>query len=354
MATIYTRKAKDGTRRYYCDLTVEGRRYRRYLGLSRSTADKALISLEHELRFVQQGGPERLGWDATLRQFILHVELTGITPAQVKYIKSRLNAFKSHCKSIDILSLDKVTTSQCRDYLTKRSQMKLRNKYQFGLEDKWVNPSISTLNIEIGFQKRFFRFCTENNWLDRNPWDPVKRIKDRTKGKPRYHFTDSDLNQIFEIGGVFNDFYFFLLHTGVRSTDAFVLDSKSIESQKLTIRMRKTGDWLPSIPLSLNVLNRLDERLSKGGMVFPELQSDRQRRNARNLIQSQFRPDEVRTNIINLHTFRHTYAHRMLAQGMPKEVLQVFLGHRSIRTTEIYANWICVKNLEKWVDISVG
>ena len=54
-------------------------------------------------------------------------------------------------------------------------------------------------------------------------------------------------------------------------------------------------------------------------------------------------------NNINLHTFRHTYAHNMLNKGVPKEVLQTLLGHRSIKTTEIYANWVRKEELEKWI-----
>ena len=63
-------------------------------------------------------------------------------------------------------------------------------------------------------------------------------------------------------------------------------------------------------------------------------------------VQSIFEPDFVRTNNINLHTFRHTYAHNMLNKGVPKEVLQTLLGHRSIKTTEIYANWVRKEELE--------
>ena len=59
--------------------------------------------------------------------------------------------------------------------------------------------------------------------------------------------------------------------------------------------------------------------------------------------------DFVRKNNINLHTFRHTYAHNMLNKGVPKEVLQTLLGHRSIKTTEIYANWVRKEELERWV-----
>ncbi len=34
----------------------------------------------------------------------------------------------------------------------------------------------------------------------------------------------------------------------------------------------------------------------------------------------------------------------MLNKGAPKEVLQTLLGHRSIKTTEIYANWVRKEN----------
>ena len=37
-----------------------------------------------------------------------------------------------------------------------------------------------------------------------------------------------------------------------------------------------------------------------------------------------------------------------LAQ-IAKEVLQALLGHRSIKTTEIYANWVRKEELERWV-----
>ena len=36
----------------------------------------------------------------------------------------------------------------------------------------------------------------------------------------------------------------------------------------------------------------------------------------------------------------------LLNKGVPKEVLQTLLGHRSIKTTEIYANWVRKEELE--------
>ena len=83
--------------------------------------------------------------------------------------------------------------------------------------------------------------------------------------------------------------------------------------------------------------------------IFNELQTSFQRRKCTEHLQSNFEPDFVRKNNINLHTFRHTYAHNMLNKGVPKEVLQTLLGHRSIKTTEIYANWVRKEELERWV-----
>ena len=45
----------------------------------------------------------------------------------------------------------------------------------------------------------------------------------------------------------------------------------------------------------------------------------------------------MKTNFtyINLHPFRQTYARNMSNKGASKEVLQILIGHRSIKTTEI-------------------
>ena len=92
----------------------------------------------------------------------------------------------------------------------------------------------------------------------------------------------------------------------------------------------------------------LDKRKSRE-FRFDELQTSFQRRKCTEYLQSNFEPDFFRKNNINLHTFRHTYAHNMLNKGVPKEVLQTLLGHRSIKTTEIDANWVRKEELERWV-----
>ena len=141
----------------------------------------------------------------------------------------------------------------------------------------------------------------------------------------------------------YHDFYTLLLNTGIRSTDAFTLKPKHIQDNYLVKQMNKTGDWL-NIPLPATVQQILEKRMSSE-FIFNELQTSFQRRKCTEHLQSSFEHDFVRKNNIN----RHTYAHNMLNKGVPKEVLQTLLGHRSIKTTEIYANWVRKEELEKWV-----
>lgn len=350
MATITMRKMKDGTTHYYSDLTISGKRYKRFLGLSRQTAIRALQDLEYELRFPRQEEiAECIEYAEAVQLFGNHIELTGITNEQIRYVISRINSFRYYCFKLGIERIKAVTAEHSQTYLTNRIEGKIRNVYNYGIENRWKRPALSTINREIGFQKRFFRYCQDNGWIDRNPWALISRIKDKNGRGRRYGFSKEDLKQIFEGAGRFHDFYFLLLHTGMRPTDAFVLHSDAFIDNMLTLKQRKTGQWLLNIPVSELVIDRLKHRIGQGGLIFPELQSDRQRRNARKRVQSLFEPSFVRENHINLHTFRHTFARIMLNKGVPKEVLQTFLGHRSIRTTEMYANWVEQDELKKWV-----
>ena len=187
-------------------------------------------------------------------------------------------------------------------------------------------------------------------WIESNPFRLIKALK--IPIKERYFFSDIELNMILENAGKYKVFYEVLLHTGIRPTDCYKLAKKHLQGRYLTLRMNKTGGRL-SIPLSnyiistLEVLSRRCE--SDETLLFEAFKSDRQKKNCVKTMQANFTKDFVRKNNINLHTFRHTYAHNMLNKGVPKEVLQTLLGHRSIKTTEIYANWVRKEELERWV-----
>ena len=333
MASIYTRTDSHGIKKYYGSINHNNVRIRRYLGLTKQSAQLALKKLEYEILFnsaVVEDTPS-VTFNQAIMSFLKEVERTGIAHRQVQVIKTKVTWFIDYCYSLDIHELDMISKKHAHQYIQCR-----KAKY----------PASSTLNKEIGFIKRFFNHCIDMEWLNRDPFHSVKYAKDDNVSR-RYYFSDMDIKEIMIDADIYHDFFTFLLHTGIRSTDVYTLKPDHIQGHYIIKQMNKTGDWL-NIPLPANTMKILDQRISSE-FIFDDLQTSFQRRKATEHLQSNFEPDFVRTNNINLHTFRHTYAHNMLNKGVPKEVLQTLLGHRSIKTTEIYANWVRKEELEKWV-----
>jgi site-specific recombinase XerD len=343
MATIYTRDGKNGTK-YYINIVLNGNRTRCFAGYSKKSAELKLKKLEYDAVFNKETPTTTI--NKAFSSYLDYIATTKIKPKQVAAIKRKVGWFCEYAKSNSINKLEDVKSIIANSYILSRSNTMVQSRYNCGNEAIYQKISPSTLNREIGFIKRFFSYCIDMEWIDRNPFRAIKPFRVKPNGQ-RYHFTPDQLDSIMENAGKFYDFYYLLLHTGIRCTDAYKLKPEHFEGNYLKVQMNKTGDFL-NIPIPEHVLTILEPRMANS-TLFPLLSSDRQRRNCVKNIQRLFEPDFVRKNNINLHTFRHTYAHNMLNKGVPKEVLQTLLGHRSIKTTEIYANWVRKEELERWV-----
>jgi len=283
--------------------------------------------------------------------FLKDIELTSnIHKKYFDVIKSNLTLFITFCISHDVADVGNVAVEHAKEYFHLRCKSRAYNKYQSNIDDYIPKLTPKTINSELNILKRFFNYCIDMQWIESNPFRLIKALK--IPIKERYFFSDNEINMIIENADKYKAFYEVLLYTGIRPTDCYKLAKKHLQGRYLTLRMNKTGNRL-SIPLSNHIISTL-EALSKDceadeTLLFEAFKSDRQKKNCVKKMQSNFTADFVRTNNINLHTFRHTYAHNMLNKGVPKEVLQTLLGHRSIKTTEIYANWVRKEELERWV-----
>ena len=333
MASIYTRIDKSGTKKYYGSLYINKRRIRKYLGLTMKSAKANLKNLEYELINSDTNAVQQINVDMNraILLFLKEIELSGVCKQQLNSIKTKINWFITYCFKIGINDLIDIDNSHAHQYIINR---------------KTTLPASSTLNKEIWFLKRFFNYCIDMEWIISNPFRSIRNVR-VDSNRQRYYFSELDVKKIMDNAGEYHDFYSFLLNTGIRSTDAFNLSSEHLQGRYIVKKMNKTGDWL-NIPLPDNILGIIESR-KHHEFIFHELQTSFKRRKCTNHMQATFEPDFVRKNNINLHTFRHTYAHNMLNKGVPKEVLQTLLGHRSIKTTEIYANWVRKEELERWV-----
>ena len=356
MATLYSRKGANGVKRYYSNLTINGRRIRQFLSSDFETARVALVKLEYDLLIAPPKAPEpepmpgiSLG-EAKL-SFLAELYESGVVDKYADVIARTIKRFTKHRGLKANTELCTIKPDHLLSYISTRKATKTTNLYQSTKDGSKPRLKPSTINKEIQYLKRFFHYCQDMEWIERNPARALKLMK-APPSHQRYTFSNDDLELILKSGNKHLELYLVLLHTGLRASDTFYLQRKHIEDGQLHIQMHKTSDWL-HVPLNLEALSVLNKRLGsttkENDFIFPEYQSEKQRRQCRWQLQSMFEREKVRENRIALHTFRHTYAHQMLANGMPKEVLQTFLGHRSVRTTEIYANWVTQNELRKWI-----
>ena len=340
MPTIFKRITKYGVERYYGSVIVNRKRYRRYLADNREAAELQLKKLEYELLFKsnQPKDKQNKTINSAYISFLASIESSGVGDRQLNSTKPRLRRFINFCDTNDIVSLDDVLPAHLKAFMDIRSKKRGRvNKSPI---------SINSLNKEVNVLKRYFKYCVLMQWRETNPADVLIPFKQKSKGE-RYYFKDFEIDLILEYADIYRDFFSFLLHTGLRCTDAFKLQPKHIVDGYLKLQMNKTGDFL-NVPLPDAIKQILEPRMADK-YIFPEVRTDWNRRLCLRNLKQHFTKDFSKKNNINLHTFRHTYAHTMLNKGVPKEVLQTLLGHRSIRTTEIYANWVRKEELEKWV-----
>ena len=219
MASIYTRTDSHGIKKYYGSINHNNLRIRRYLGLTKKSAELSLKKLEYEILFnsaVVEDTPS-VTFNQAIMSFLKEVERTGVAHRQVRVIKTKVTWFRDYCHSLDIHKLDIISKKHAHQYIQCR-----KAKY----------PESSTLNKEIGFIKRFFNHCIDMEWINRDPFHSVQYVKGDNISR-RYYFSDLDIKEIMINADVYHDFFTFLLHTGIRSTDIFVLKPEHIKDNYL-------------------------------------------------------------------------------------------------------------------------
>ena len=130
------------------------------------------------------------------------------------------------------------------------------------------------------------------------------------------------------------DIIFGFLWTGARRNELLTLMPEDIDFQKETIHLK--GTKREGADRIIPLFSPLKERL----LTMPKQSPVFGYRNP-NSLQHDFKEAVDRCGLkeITLHTLRHTFASRRLAEGVPMKAIQIWLGHKSYKTTaDIYAH----------------
>jgi len=223
-------------------------------------------------------------------------------------------------------------------------------KYQFISDFEFYLKTVrrcahnTTMKYLTNFRK-IINMAVVNEWMERDPFAKFRGSKKEVK---RDFLTEEELERIwqktFPAGRLtlVKDTFLFCCYTGLAYVDVAKLSSNNISTgidgeQWLFIDRQKTGSssHVPLLPPALSIIDKYQdhpEAINKG-LLLPVISNQK--------LNAYLKEIADLCNIskhLTFHVARHTFATTVtLTNGIPIESVSSMLGHKSIKTTQIYA-----------------
>ena len=234
-------------------------------------------------------------------------------------------------------------------YLTEVNH-KFITDYEFYLKSVQKLQHNSAM-VNVKKLKKIIRQCVANDWLDK---DPFKSYKITTKETHRNFLMKEELetlrNKVIHINRLdqVRDIFLFSCYTGLSYIDIFFLTRKDIsigidgEQWILTSRIKTRTDLrIPLLPIAKEILDKYSKEpeIIECGWLLPKLTNQRLNSYLKEISDlCKFKKE------LTFHCARHTFATTVtLTNGVPIETVSKMLGHKSLRTTQIYAKILDTK-----------
>ncbi len=233
---------------------------------------------------------------------------------------------------------------KCDDIFLHELQYSFITRYEFFLKTVRGN-SHNTASKYLRNFKKIIRIAIVNGWLER---DPFLAYKCTLKEVKRDFLTQEELDRIkeklfpTERLKLVRDVFIFCCYTGLAYADVHKLKptdiSRGIDGEFwLFAERRKTGvsSNVPLLPPALEILEKHKDYAiaTNGEKVLPVITNQKLNAYLKEIA------DVCGINKkLTFHTARHTFATTVtLTNGVPMESVSSMLGHKNLRTTQIYA-----------------
>ena len=231
-----------------------------------------------------------------------------------------------------------------KDILLMDLRLEFAKNFEFYLQTE-KSLSINSSGKMIKNLKKVIGDCVDKDWLDKNPF---LRFKVRHIDPKVPHLTSDEIKLIeekeisIERLSIIRDIFLFSCYTGFAYIDVVNLTIDHIkigpDGNKWLIKSRqKTGESerVPLLPIALHIIKKYENhpKLNHRNNLLPVPSNQKVNAYLKELadicaIQTQ----------ITFHIARHTFASTVtLGNGVPIDTVSKMLGHRSIKTTQMYA-----------------
>jgi integrase len=260
-----------------------------------------------------------------LKKYLAYVEQTR-SEGTFTSIRRCLNHLLN---SLNIKTLEELKPNQVEMYMLGRMKEVLNSK-------TGRTVSARTVNITLGYAKRWLDWAMERELINKNPVKKLKPLKG-PKNKVRRALTPGEIKKLLNASvPEKRDIWLAFLLTGLRHLELISLTWGDVDLSGKVLRIRsetvktKKERCIPIHPELLVLLKKKGVNNS-GELVFPN--QNGKIHSKHNLMRS-FRASLKRagihnTNEVDIHALRVTFASRLAQQGVPIATVQKLLGHSS-------------------------
>jgi len=218
---------------------------------------------------------------------------------------------------------------------------------------------INTSNKYLLHLKKVINLAIDNEWLNRNPFS---RFKMKNKPSERVFLIEDELTKIVETPilnqrlSEVRDVFVFCCLTGLSYSDIKSLSSNDVSKGidgKMWIRKhrKKTGSLsrVSLVPYAVDLIERYKDHPEANvkGIFFPVISNQKMNiylKSVGNLCGIDKK--------LTVHMARHTFGTYTATLNVPIETICEMMGHKSIKTTQIYAKIIDKKIADDMNDFS--
>ena len=280
--------------------------------------------------------------------------------------KTLLGVFKTHNQKINQLIGNGFTKATVEKYELSYKHLKEFIKLNYKADDLHLNEVLfgfitdfehyllsvknigrNTANKYLSHLIKMINIALDNEWIDKNPF---RKFKMKNKEVVKEFLTETELGILLQKEIKFKrleqvrDIFAFCCLTGLAFVDVEKLTPDDLHigiDGKLWIHIRRqktnTASHIPLLPHALTIIEKYKNHplvITKGS-VLPLLSNQKM-----NAFLKEIADLCGITKNLTMHTARHTFETYMLTKGVPIETVAKLLGHKDLKTTQIYAKII--------------
>lgn len=252
-----------------------------------------------------------------------------------KNFRNTLNHLKKFLKQkrkLDDISINEIDYALIMDF-------------DFYLKTKKKNCSNNSVIKHMHQFSKVYNICLANEWVVK---DPFKKYKSKVTPVDRGYLNEYEIKTLITAENLspklelVRDIFIFSCYTGLAYIDVYNLTSGhitiGIDGEKwIFINRQKTEApaHIPILPIAREMIDKYKNhpRSVQSGKVLPILSNQKMNQNLKELA-------EVCgvSKRLTFHLARHTFATTVtLTNGVPLESVGKMLGHRSLKSTQVYA-----------------